>query len=310
MKAPVTMLDGGAFDGAKAYKDSKTGIVFTSLYPGCIAETGLFREHYPLFQNLFPAFHKTVTKAYVSQDEAGQRSSADLKRVIDEIGGEAANDQRCSKLWELSEKLEYIEGAPHRIKVGCFAGGAAIVLNGFLSVIDVFDVFDEPIYYVVNAYMVFFGVVTMVTESDPSFIQVHETLTPLQKWMHEWAKGLTMLWGRGLFYAVTTPGVPGAETAPSAAAAVDPLTGRFAAPPPEPTPKKPAMPDPLGGLRKETTRGRSRRANAPAVGEAVRTWITAANERGRFGASGGLPIDCCRALLGAPRRVRGQLAVA
>ncbi|CAK9083240.1 ATP-binding cassette sub-family B member 10 [Durusdinium trenchii] len=95
---------------------------------------------------------------------------------------------------------EYIEGAPHRIKVGCFAGGAAIVLNGFLSVIDVFDVFDEPIYYVVNAYMVFFGVVTMVTESDPSFIQVHETLTPLQKWMHEWAKGLTMLWGRGLFY--------------------------------------------------------------------------------------------------------------
>lgn len=34
---------------------------------------------------------------------------------------------------------EYIEGAPHRIKVGCFAGGAAIVLNGFLSVIDVFD---------------------------------------------------------------------------------------------------------------------------------------------------------------------------
>ena len=64
----------------EAYKDSKvcdvmlmkelhrryhkdTGIVFTSLYPGCIAETGLFREHYPLFQNLFPAFHKTVTKA-------------------------------------------------------------------------------------------------------------------------------------------------------------------------------------------------------------------------------------------------------
>ena len=34
---------------------------------------------------------------------------------------------------------EYIEEAPHRIKVGCFAGGAAIVLNGLLSVIDIFD---------------------------------------------------------------------------------------------------------------------------------------------------------------------------
>eukprot|EP00434_Breviolum_minutum_P035018 symbB.v1.2.030993.t1/scaffold3549.1/size54238/3 len=168
MKAPVTMLDGGAFDGAKAYKDSKvcdvmlmkelhrryhkdTGIVFTSLYPGCIAETGLFREHYPVFQNLFPAFHKTVTKAYVSQDEAGRRLAACVSDErygtsgsyyswegeagtgggggqeavtntekdfdwfmnygsfrtlsIDEIGGEAGDDQRCSKLWELSEKL-------------------------------------------------------------------------------------------------------------------------------------------------------------------------------------------------------------
>ncbi|CAL1165702.1 unnamed protein product [Cladocopium goreaui] len=96
---------------------------------------------------------------------------------------------------------EYIEEAPHRIKVGCFAGGAAIVLNGLLSVIDIFDVLDEPIYYVVNAYMVFFGAVTMVTESDPSFItQLHDSLLPVQKWMHEWAKGLTMLWGRGLFY--------------------------------------------------------------------------------------------------------------
>lgn len=49
--------------------------------------------------------------------------------------------------------------------------------------------------------MVFFGVVTMVTESDPSFTtQWHDYLLPLQQWMNEWAKGLTMLWGRGLFY--------------------------------------------------------------------------------------------------------------
>jgi len=43
------------------------------MYPGCIAETGLFREHYPIFQKLFPTFHKTVTKAYVSEEEAGKR---------------------------------------------------------------------------------------------------------------------------------------------------------------------------------------------------------------------------------------------
>lgn len=84
------MIDGGEFDGAKAYKDSKvcnmlcmqefhrryheeTGITFASLYPGCIATTGLFREHIPLFRILFPPFQKFVTKGFVSEDEAGKR---------------------------------------------------------------------------------------------------------------------------------------------------------------------------------------------------------------------------------------------
>lgn len=81
------MIDGGEFDGAKAYKDSKvcsmltmqefhrryheeTGITFASLYPGCIATTGLFREHVLLFRLLFPPFQKYITKGYVSEDEA------------------------------------------------------------------------------------------------------------------------------------------------------------------------------------------------------------------------------------------------
>ena len=56
----------------------------------------------------------------------------------------------------------------------------------------------------------FFGVVTMVTESDPSFAtQWHDYLLPLQQWMNEWAKGLTMLWGRGLFYVFQGGGARG-----------------------------------------------------------------------------------------------------
>jgi hypothetical protein len=50
-----------------------TGVTFASLYPGCIAETGLFREHYGLFKTLFPPFQKYVTKGYVSEEEAGRR---------------------------------------------------------------------------------------------------------------------------------------------------------------------------------------------------------------------------------------------
>jgi len=168
MKSPTTMVDGGPFSGAKAYKDSKvcdvmlmrelhrryhkeTGVVFSSMYPGCVAETGLFREHYPVFQKLFPDFQKTVTRAYVSNEEAGRRLAAcvadpeyresgsyyswqgaagtggaggneakDNKEksqdfflnygsfrtlAWDEIGGDAGDDARCQKLWDLSEKL-------------------------------------------------------------------------------------------------------------------------------------------------------------------------------------------------------------
>jgi len=82
------MVDGGSFDGAKAYKDAKalnmmtvtelhrrfhdeTGITFSSMYPGCIAETALFREKRDWFRKIFPLFMKYVTGGYVSEVEAG-----------------------------------------------------------------------------------------------------------------------------------------------------------------------------------------------------------------------------------------------
>jgi protochlorophyllide reductase len=84
------MIDGERFIGAKAYKDSKlcnmldvqemarrygqsTGVQFSTMYPGCIAESDLFRNHTPFFQNLFPIIQKYVTKGYVSETEAGLR---------------------------------------------------------------------------------------------------------------------------------------------------------------------------------------------------------------------------------------------
>lgn len=62
-----------------------TGIVFSSMYPGCIAETALFREKRQWFRKIFPAFMKYVTGGYVSEAEAGDR----LAQVID--------DPQCDK---------------------------------------------------------------------------------------------------------------------------------------------------------------------------------------------------------------------
>ncbi|CAJ1335235.1 unnamed protein product [Effrenium voratum] len=89
-KKPIAMMDGYNFNGAKMYKDTKlalmmttnmlherfhrsTGIAFSSIYPGCIAETPLFREKRPWFRKYFPIFMKYITGGYVGEEEAGSR---------------------------------------------------------------------------------------------------------------------------------------------------------------------------------------------------------------------------------------------
>ncbi|MBH8572896.1 protochlorophyllide reductase [Nostocaceae cyanobacterium CENA369] len=143
-KPPISMIDGKKFEPVKAYKDSKvcnvltmrelhhryhdsTGIVFSSLYPGCVAETPLFRNHYPLFQKLFPLFQKHITGGYVSQELAGERVAAvvadpeygqsgaywswgnrqkkDGKSFVQKVSPQARDDEKAERLWELSEKL-------------------------------------------------------------------------------------------------------------------------------------------------------------------------------------------------------------
>ena len=143
-KAPISMINGKKFKAGKAYKDSKlcnvltmrelhrryhesTGIVVSSLYPGCVADTPLFRNHFPLFQKIFPLFQKNITGGYVSQDLAGERVAAlvkdpeykesgmywswgnrqkkDRQSFVQEVSDEASDDDKAIKLWELSSKL-------------------------------------------------------------------------------------------------------------------------------------------------------------------------------------------------------------
>ena len=87
--APTSMANGKKFKPGKAYKDSKLcnmatvqelskrypeeKVIVNSLYPGCVADTNLFRDTPWLFRVLFPLFQKYITKGYVSQRMAGER---------------------------------------------------------------------------------------------------------------------------------------------------------------------------------------------------------------------------------------------
>lgn len=130
-KKPIEMADGYGFIGAKAYKDSKlalmmtanylhtkyhklTGVSFSSLYPGCIAESPLFREKRAWFRKYFPIFMKFITGGFVGEHEAGQR----LFQVV--------HDPRCSKsgvYWSWNGGPREGRGAEAIEKGGQISGG-------------------------------------------------------------------------------------------------------------------------------------------------------------------------------------------
>lgn len=143
-KAPVAMIEGQPFKPGKAYKESKlcnmvisrelqhrfhadTGTVFSTLYPGCVADTALFRDTPKASQTIFPWFQKPITNGYVTQELAGERMA---QVVADEafadsgvhwswgnrqqkgrqafaqpLSAKASDAARSSRLWSLSEKL-------------------------------------------------------------------------------------------------------------------------------------------------------------------------------------------------------------
>jgi len=133
----------------------------------------------------------------------GDRTSAGSRLTVPSAAaeGEWARQSFNAARIITNNLLEYIEEAPRRLSYMCMFGGLAISLNGAFEVLNVFDVFDSTVRYLVHCYMVFFGLVTCITELHADATpQLYENFRTTQKWMHDWALGLTTLWGRGLFH--------------------------------------------------------------------------------------------------------------
>ena len=141
--SPISMANGKRFKPGKAYKDSKLcnmitvqelskrypseKIICNSLYPGCVANTKLFRNTPWIFRFLFPLFQKFITKGYVEEKLAGQRvalvaTDSDLfqsgvhwswgnrQKLIGKIFSQKLSKriidtELSQKTWELSMKL-------------------------------------------------------------------------------------------------------------------------------------------------------------------------------------------------------------
>ena len=143
-REPVSMASGKRFKPGKAYKDSKlcnmittqelhrrfnpdTGISFTSLYPGCVADTPLFRNTPRAFRKIFPWFQKNITGGYVSQSLAGERVAKVVadpdfaesgvhwswgnrqkrngQQFSQDLSDKVTDPRTASRVWELSMRL-------------------------------------------------------------------------------------------------------------------------------------------------------------------------------------------------------------
>jgi len=109
-------------------------VIFNSIYPGCIAETNLFREKRQWFRDIFPVFMKGIG-AYVSEKEAGQRLA------------QAIYDPKCTKsgvYWSwngnakqlaLTQTRVETEAGVGVIKAGAGGAGGEIFENDFSGMI-------------------------------------------------------------------------------------------------------------------------------------------------------------------------------
>jgi protochlorophyllide reductase len=143
-KAPIAMVDGKAFDAAKAYRDSKlcnllmsrefhrreharSGVSFSTLYPGCVPDTALHREASAWWRVTDRWIQRHLTRTLVTEAQAGERV-ADVvserafarsgvhwswgrrpregrRAFAQALSAEAIEEQRAARLWELSLDL-------------------------------------------------------------------------------------------------------------------------------------------------------------------------------------------------------------
>mmetsp|Transcript_12542 Transcript_12542/g.50967 ORF Transcript_12542/g.50967 Transcript_12542/m.50967 type:complete len:119 (+) Transcript_12542:975-1331(+) len=104
----------------------QNNITFTTLFPGCVAKSGLFREKRAWFRSIFPTFQAYVTQQYVSEELAGLRAAQVASESRFARGGaywrwqgtapespvfekdvsyEALDTEKAKRLWDLTAKL-------------------------------------------------------------------------------------------------------------------------------------------------------------------------------------------------------------
>ncbi|CAK8992216.1 unnamed protein product [Durusdinium trenchii] len=138
------------------------------------------------------------------QDPTVQQHIKEVAYQQASAGYEAAKVAGAMAAEELGK---YIQEGPAGISVLCFLGGMATTLIGLLGLLNFGNGFTSPFQYVLNAYLMVFGIVTFLLEADVESLRSMKVLGRLSPWVERYqlevfnrANFLTELRGRGFFY--------------------------------------------------------------------------------------------------------------
>lgn len=82
---------------------------------------------------------------------------------------------------------------PTRLRGLCLFGGVLLIMDGIMGLFYIFD----PLFVLIQSYLIIGGLIMIVLESKLRFFFC---TTHCKKNIEYWAKFLTRIWGRGMFY--------------------------------------------------------------------------------------------------------------
>jgi hypothetical protein len=115
---------------------------------------------------------------------------------ISAVGGRAASALNAGA----TELNDYVQKGADALAILSFLANLLVVICAFIGMFQLMDIVFSPIHYIVNIYQVGFAVVGCALESQDKWVEQVQQLAEAQKYIFQYAKFLTKLWGRGILY--------------------------------------------------------------------------------------------------------------
>lgn len=96
--------------------------------------------------------------------------------------------------------FDHFEKNPTIVPILAIAGGILLVLNSLWNFLSIFGNLEHPIYYTMDAFEIFFGVVLVIEEMPRFCGQDNSSLMEFREKIRTWAKFLEHDAYRGTFY--------------------------------------------------------------------------------------------------------------